>query len=84
MTRSKINGRRPAGDDADTMLADYDFSKAVRGQTAKRYAAGSNIIVLDPDVAKAFPNAASVNDALRALLRVARARVPQPRRKRTA
>ena len=82
MSRSKTNGRRHAGADSDTMRAGYDFSKAVRGQTAKRYAEGSNVIVLDPDVAKAFPNAASVNDALRALVRVARVRVP--RRKRTA
>ena len=81
MSRHKTNGRRHVADDADTMLSDYDFSKAVRGQTAKRYAEGSNIIVLDPDVAKAFPNAAAVNGALRALVRMARARVPQPRRK---
>ncbi len=56
----------------ETMLPEYDFSKAQRGVTAARYARGSNIIVLEPDVAAAFPDAASVNEALRALLRIAR------------
>jgi hypothetical protein len=54
------------------MLPEYDFSKGVRGKYAKRYAEGTNVIVLAPDVAAAFPDADSVNDALRALLRIAR------------
>ena len=84
MTRPKTNGRRNLGDDVDTMLPEYDFSKGVRGQTYKRYAEGTNIVVLDPDIAKVFPNSTAVNDALRVLVRLARARVAQPRRKRTA
>ena len=49
------------------MRKEYDFSKGVRGKYAKRFAAGSNVVVLDPDLAKVFPDSASVNEALRAL-----------------
>lgn len=52
------------------MRAEYDFSKGVRGKYHKRIAKeGSNIVVLEPDVAKAFPDSASVNEALRLLLK---------------
>jgi hypothetical protein len=54
------------------MLPEYDFSGGVRGKYAKRYAEGSNVIVLDPDVAQVFPNEKSVNDALRAIAAVVR------------
>lgn len=54
------------------MLDEYDFSKGERGKYAKRYAQGTNLVVLDPDIAAAFPNAKAVNDALRALLKIAR------------
>jgi hypothetical protein len=47
---------------------EYDFRGGVRGKYASRYAEGSNVVVLDPDVAKAFPDAAAVNDALRELI----------------
>ena len=49
------------------MQAEYDFSKGVRGKFARRYARGTNVVVLDPDVARAFPTAALVNQSLRAL-----------------
>jgi len=49
------------------MLDEYDFSEGVRGKYAKRYHAGTNLIRLDDDVAEMFPDAKSVNDALRAL-----------------
>ena len=49
----------------DDVLPEYDFSKGVRGKYATRYAAGSNVVVLDPEIAKHFPNAQAVNDALR-------------------
>lgn len=52
------------------MLPEYDFSQGVRGKYAKRYAEGSNIVVLSPDVAKIFRTSESVNEALRTLLRV--------------
>ena len=53
--------------DEDTMRPEYDFSKAARGVTAKRYAHGTNVVVLDPDVVQIFPNSTAVNEALRAL-----------------
>ena len=49
------------------MLEEYDFSNAVRGKYAERYAAGTNVVVIDPDVAKYFPDHDSVNQALRSL-----------------
>lgn len=54
------------------MLAEYDFSHGVRGKYAKRYAEGSNVVVLSPDVAKIFPTSESVDEALRTLVRVGR------------
>ena len=50
------------------MLDEYDFSKGVIGKYAKQYAEGTNIVVLDPDVAKVFPDSAAVNHALRQLI----------------
>jgi hypothetical protein len=47
------------------MLDEYDFSEAEIGKFAKQYAEGTNIVVLEPDVAKVFPNSAAVNQALR-------------------
>jgi hypothetical protein len=55
--------------DADTMRDEYDFTGGVRGKYAKRFAKGSNVVVLDPDVAEAFKNSTAVNDALREVLR---------------
>ena len=46
---------------------EYDFSKGVRGKYSARFAAGSNVVVLEPDVAAKFPTAEAVNDALRQL-----------------
>lgn len=55
---------------ADDMLDEYDFSNGVRGKFAKRYAEGTNVVLLDPDVAKVFPDSQSVNEALRAIAKV--------------
>ena len=49
--------------------AEYDFSRGTRGKYAKRYEEGTNVVVLEPDVAAAFPTAEAVNEALRARLR---------------
>lgn len=54
----------------DEMRAEYDFSKGVRGKYAKQYAEGTNVVVLEPDIAREFPNAESVNEALRSLIPV--------------
>jgi hypothetical protein len=49
---------------------DFDYSKAVRGKYYRRLLKeGSNVVVLEPDVAKAFPNSDAVNDALRSVLK---------------
>ena len=61
---------KPKDSSADEMHAEYDFAHAVRGKYHKRLLKeGSNIIVLEPDVAKAFPDSASVNEALRVVLK---------------
>ena len=54
--------------------ARYDFSQGVRGKYAQRYARGSNVVVLEPDVAKVFPNADVVNSSLRSLAKIIRHR----------
>ncbi len=59
------------------MLPEYDFSKGVRGKYAARYAEGTNVVVLDADVAELFPDSESVNEALRLLGKIAQ-RVPKP------
>ena len=50
------------------MLDEYDFSEAEIGKFTKQYAEGTNIVVLEPDVAKVFPNSAAVNEALRQII----------------
>lgn len=64
--------------DKPEMLDEYDFSRGVRGKYAGRYAEGSNVVVLSPDVAEAFPDSASVNDALRALAAIVRRSARKP------
>ena len=49
------------------MLKEYDFSRGVRGKYVRRFSSGTMAIVLDPDVARVFSDAKSVNEALRAL-----------------
>ncbi|MBI3721797.1 MAG: hypothetical protein HY248_04515 [Fimbriimonas ginsengisoli] len=51
------------------MLEEYDFRGGVRGKYAERYAAGTNLVLLEPDVAAFFPDSHSVNEALRGLIR---------------
>jgi hypothetical protein len=51
------------------MRKEYDFSQTVRGKYARRYAQGTNVVVLDPDVAKVFPNSKVVNVSLRKIIR---------------
>ena len=54
------------------MLEEYDFSKGVQGKYANRYAEGTNVVVIEPDVAKLFPDHDSVNQALRSLAEIIR------------
>jgi len=71
----KANSREPE----DTLRPEDDFSGGVRGKYAKRLAQGTNVIVLDPDVAEIFRDSESVNEALRLLGELARR---QSRRRR--
>ena len=52
-----------------TARENYDFSQGTRGKYAARYAQGTNVVVLEPDVAKVFPNSKSVNVSLRRIIR---------------
>jgi len=52
------------------MRAEYDFSGGVRGKYVDRYRRGTNVVLLDPELADAFPDSKSVNEALRALVSI--------------
>jgi hypothetical protein len=57
------------------MLEEYDFSGGIRGKYAKRYAEGTNVVVIDPDIIEYFPDNESVNSALRSLAAIIKKRV---------
>ena len=63
----------------DELEPEYDFSAAVRGKYYERYQQGTNVVLLDPDVAEAFKDSESVNRALRLLLDLARQETSQSR-----
>ena len=56
------------------MRKEYDFSRGVRGKYARRFAQGTNVVVLESDVAKVFPSSKVVNNSLRALAGIIRQR----------
>jgi hypothetical protein len=66
------------------MRPEYDFSAAVRGVTAVRYAQGANVAVIDPELLDVFPDSASVNQALSALAPVLRQRRKAPATRKSA
>jgi hypothetical protein len=59
----------------EKLLPEYDFSGAVRGKYYDRYRQGTNVVLLDPDVAAVFRDSAQVNDTLRRLVSLAEAKV---------
>jgi hypothetical protein len=69
----KGNDMRRMRKDPD-MLEEYDFSKGIQGKYAKKYAEGTNVVVIEPDVAKYFPDHESVNKALRSLTEIIKRR----------
>ncbi len=73
---------KKAKTEVDELRPEYhreDFGRLERGQYAARVKEASNVVLLDPEVAQAFPNAQAVNDALRGLMALARATVkPAP------
>jgi hypothetical protein len=64
-------GSRKAGDELRPEYRRSDFGKLVRGKYAARAARETNVVVLEPELAEAFPNAKAVKEALRGLLDVA-------------
>jgi hypothetical protein len=65
----------------DELRPEYDFSKmagGVRGKYVERYRAGTNLVLLEPDISQAFPTDASVNEALRLLFQIAQRQQPHP------
>ena len=64
--------RKPEPPDRAELVPEYDCRGGVRGKYAGRYAEQTNVVVLDPDVARAFPTASEVNRALRKLLSTGR------------
>ena len=78
---------RKAKHTADELRAEYklsDFkSKGVRGKHVKRYRAGTNLVLLAPNVARAFPTDKSVNDALTGLIRAGKRPAGQASRSTT-
>ena len=67
MKRAQSKGQEASRDDLDEILPEYDFRRARPNKYASRYAAGSIVVVLEPDVAAVFPGAEEANEALRAL-----------------
>lgn len=67
--------RKEADDElGDELRAEYNFSQlrgGIKGKYVERYQAGTNLVLLAPDVAKAFPDDESVNEALRLLTKIA-------------
>ncbi len=59
-------------DQNDDLRPEYDFSGGVRGKHYQAYRKGTNVVFLDPDVARVFKDSESVNQALRLLLKLAK------------
>lgn len=71
--------KEPDTERVDELRDEYDFSQGVRGKYAARYSDGANVVILDPDIAKVFPDSAAVNKALRARMDVANQSTAQRR-----
>jgi hypothetical protein len=77
-----MKGKRKESELEDEMRPEYDFSKMKivgRGIYRERYRSGTNLVLLEPDVRKAFPDDESINDALRVIAKVAKRLVPPVR-----
>lgn len=81
-TKKNSKSRRSSDPDRDTMRPEYDFSKGTRGVTARRFAEGSNVVVIDPELSVLFPSSEAVNDALRSIAAIAK-RATTKRKKRS-
>jgi hypothetical protein len=75
MNENAMKKKTEKRDRSDGLRREYDFSQlkhGVRGKYAARYQAGTNLVLLSPDVAKHFPDEESVNKVLRTLMRAKR------------
>jgi hypothetical protein len=63
--------------DQDNLRSEYDFSGGVRGKHHEAYRRGTNVVLLDPDVAEVFKDSTAVNTALRLLVTLAREQAAQ-------
>ena len=74
--------KTPGNDIADDLRPEYDLKEllkgSVRGKYAKRYAAGSNVVLAEPDVRRAFRDEKAVNDALRLVIELRKTGKSQP------
>jgi len=61
----------------EEMREEYDFSGGVRGKFYKEYMKGTNVVLLDADVAEVFHDSETVNQALRTLITIAKNQLPQ-------
>ncbi len=76
--------KKPPAKPNDELRKEYDLSRlsgGVRGKYYKRATAGTNLVLIQPDLAALFPDSESVNRALRVLAEAARASAPQKRRR---
>ena len=60
----------------DAMRTEYDFSDAVQGKHHRAYSESTNVVLLDPDVARVFKDSASANRALRLLIELSKKQTP--------
>jgi hypothetical protein len=75
--------KKKTDEDSDDMRPEYDLRKLKfvgRGIYAKRYRSGTNLVLLEPDVRKAFPDDESVNEALRVLAKAGKQQVSRVRK----
>ena len=81
--RGSLMKRKVKTEEEDELRPEYDLSKlkgGVRGKYAQRYKEGTNLVLLEPDVAEVFPDDESVNRALRLLMEISEKQLSQTRR----
>jgi hypothetical protein len=81
MKTKPIRRKKRPKPNSDALRAEYDFSKGMRGKHADQYAAGTNVVVIEPDVAAEFPAAEDVNETLRAVAQLSKRRRKTIKRK---
>ncbi len=69
LIKMRKNNMKKMRNDPD-LLKEYDFSKGIKGKYSQKYSEGTNVVVIEPDVAKYFPDHDSVNQALRSLTEI--------------